>query len=155
MVCNMKDLEEIEHLIPHRQPFLWVDKILSCDRGCITTQKTIPPDLDLFAGHYPGNALMPGVLLCEAIFQSGALLMAKTDFSDHKEENAIPVLTRISGAKFKRTVRPGDILHIKVKIKEIISSVCFLKGSIRVDKKIAVQVEFACAFVVDTQIAKV
>jgi len=147
----MNDLQEIEALIPHRQPFLWVDTILSCKDGHIVTQKTIPDDLELLQGHYPGNPIMPGVLLCEAIFQSGALLMAKTKFSDDIHRDSIPVLTRIGGAKFKRTVHPGDILLIQVKIKEIISTVCFLKGSIRVNEKVVVQVEFACSFIADTR----
>ncbi len=64
-------------LIPHRAPFLWVDKIISFADDTIVTEKMIPADLDIFSGHYPGNPIMPGVLLCEAIFQSGALLIGK------------------------------------------------------------------------------
>jgi 3-hydroxyacyl-[acyl-carrier-protein] dehydratase len=147
----MTDLNEIQKLIPHRPPFLWVDKIVSCENGSIFTEKTIPEDLDIFKGHYPDNPLMPGVLLCEAVFQSGALLMAKTDFASTTQSGAIPVLTRIGNAKFKRTVLPGDTLQIKVAIKEFISNVCFLKGSIRVNQKVAVQVEFACSFISNTK----
>ena len=68
---------EISGLIPHRPPFLWVDKIISFADDTIITEKMIPTDLDIFTGHYPGNPIMPGVLLCEAIFQSGALLIGK------------------------------------------------------------------------------
>jgi len=146
----MTDLEEIQKLIPHRPPFLWVDRIVSCENRSIFTEKTIPEDLDIFKGHYPNNPLMPGVLLCEAVFQSGALLMAKTDFSNITQSGTVPVLTRIGNAKFKRTVLPGDTLQITVEIKEIISNVCFLKGSIRVDQKVAIKVEFACSFISNT-----
>ena len=147
----MTDLEEIQKLIPHRPPFLWVDRIISCENGSIFTEKTIPKDLGIFKGHYPNNPLMPGVLLCEAVFQSGALLMAKTDFSNITQSGTVPVLTRIGNAKFKRTVLPGDTLQITVEIKEIISNVCFLKGSIRVDQKVAIKVEFACSFISNTK----
>ena len=143
----MSPLEQITELIPHRPPFLWVDKIISCDAGSITTEKFIDPDLELFQGHYPENPIMPGVLLCEIIFQSGALLMSKTVQSATSEIKEIPVLTRIENAKFKRPVLPGDTVKIKVTLKETISSVSFLKGTLKVSGKTAVQVVFACAFV--------
>lgn len=73
----MIPLEEIKKLIPHRPPFLWVDRILSSNETTIETEKDIPKDHEVFQGHYPGNPITPGVLLCEAIFQSGALLMAQ------------------------------------------------------------------------------
>ena len=68
---------DIYEAIPHRPPFLWVDSIISFDAKTIITEKFIAPDLDIFAGHYPAYPIMPGVLLCEAVFQSGALFMAK------------------------------------------------------------------------------
>ena len=146
----MEFLAEISSLIPHRAPFLWVDKIISFAGETIITEKKIPPDLDIFNGHYPGNPIMPGVLLCEAIFQSGALLIGKIKQS-HKSElgssPALPVLTRISNAKFKRNVLPGDIVQIKVRLTETLSSVSFFKGTMKVCGKTAVQVDFACAMV--------
>ncbi len=143
----MSPLEQITQLIPHRPPFLWVDRIISCDAGSITTEKFIDPDLEIFQGHYPENPIMPGVLLCEIIFQSGALLMSKTAQSDTSETKEIPVLTRIENAKFKRPVLPGDTVQIQVSLKETISSVSFFKGTLKVGGKTAVQVVFACAFV--------
>ncbi len=143
----MSPLERITDLIPHRPPFLWVDNIISCDAESITTETFIDPDLDLFQGHYPDNPIMPGVLLCEIIFQSGALLMSKNIQSDTNEPNEIPILTRIENAKFKRPVLPGDTVQVKVNLKETISSVSFLKGTLKVSGKTAVQVVFACALV--------
>ena len=140
-------LIEVTSLIPHRPPFLWVDKIISWENGCIVTEKVIPQDLDLLAGHYPGNPIMPGVLLCEAIFQSGALLMAKMATQASDDSATTPVLTRIGRAKFKRTVHPGDITQIKVTLIEEVSSVCFFKGTMKVTGKTAVQVEFACKLI--------
>jgi 3-hydroxyacyl-[acyl-carrier-protein] dehydratase len=144
----MESFDEVFSLIPHRAPFLWVDKIISFTGDTITTEKLIPVDLDIFAGHYPGNPLMPGVLLCEAIFQSGALLIGKMTQAEKSDLQPLPVLTRINNAKFKRSVMPGDTVRIKVQLKESLSSVCFFKGNMKVDGKTAVQVDFACTMIV-------
>jgi len=143
----MNPSNDIATLIPHRPPFLWVDKIISCEDACITTEKEIPHDLDLLTGHYPGNPIMPGVLLCEAIFQSGALLMAKMKSATGDATDTTPVLTRIGRAKFKKIVHPGDVARIKVRLTETISAVYFFKGTMKVDGKTAVQVDFACALI--------
>lgn len=138
----------ITALIPHRPPFLWVDTIISCENGAITTEKTIPEDLDIFKGHYPDHPILPGVILCEALFQTGALLIARMvqDAQEREPTKAgIPVLTRIIGARFKRPVSPGSTLQMQVKLKEKIAEAWFLKGVLRVKEKIAVQVDFSCA----------
>jgi 3-hydroxyacyl-[acyl-carrier-protein] dehydratase len=140
-------LKEISALIPHRPPFLWVDKIISFAGNTLITEKLIPTDLDVFTGHYPGNPIMPGVLLCEAIFQSGALLIAKLTQARDAEQESLPVLTRISNARFKRNVLPGDTVRIKVQLTESVSSVSFFKGIMKVREKTAVQIDFACAMV--------
>jgi len=134
--------------IPHRPPFLWVDSIISFDARTMVTEKFIAPDLDFFKGHYPGYPIMPGVLLCEAVFQTGALFMAKmleesgqTNWSGKKT----PVLTRIKGAKFKREVKPGDTIRMHVTLAENIGNVWFFKGKILVDNRTAVKVDFGCA----------
>lgn len=148
----MQDVLDIDPLItaliPHRPPFLWVDTIISCENGAITTEKTIPEDLDIFKGHYPDHPLLPGVILCEALFQTGALLIARMvqEAQESEPRNiGIPVLTRIIGARFKRPVGPGSTLQMQVKLKEKIAEVWFLKGVLRVKEKIAVQVDFSCA----------
>ncbi len=130
--------------IPHRVPFLWLDKILELAGKSIRAEKLIPADLDLFQGHYPGYPLMPGVLLCEAIFQAGALLIGEL-LQDKQDNSGVPVLTRITGAKFKREVHPGDTIEIRAALKEKLGPAWFLKGSVWVNSKMAVQVEFACA----------
>ena len=144
-------LETIKSLIPHRDPFLLVDKIVAHDpdKGQIITEKTFPLSLDVFKGHYPENPIVPGVLLCEAIFQSGALLMAleASKATTDSETKRVPVLTRIGGAKFKRFAGPGDTVSITVTLKETISSVAIFIGKLRIDNKLAVQVEFSCAMV--------
>ena len=142
--------QEIYRRIPHRPPFLWVDRITALDEKSVTAEKDIPFDLDLFRGHYPDYPLMPGVLLCEAVFQAGAILMAenlargKQQDTEVVDVRTIPVLTRIYNAKFKRQVQPGDTIHIQVGVHEIIGPAWLLKGKISVDNTVALKVEFGC-----------
>ena len=139
---------EIFEAIPHRPPFLWVDSIISFDSKAIVTEKFIAPDLDFFKGHYPDYPIMPGVLLCEAVFQTGALFMAKIlQESGHPHETGKkrPVLTRIKGAKFKREVKPGDTIRMHVSLDENIGNAWFFKGKVVVDDRVALKVDFGCA----------
>ncbi|MGI6657121.1 MAG: 3-hydroxyacyl-ACP dehydratase FabZ family protein [Desulfobulbus sp.] len=138
----MTDPFILKHL-PHRPPFLWLDRVVAVDETTITAETRIAEDLPLFAGHYPDYPLMPGVLLCEAVFQAGALLLGhRADATDGK---GLPVLTRILGARFKREVRPGDLLTVSATLQERLGPAWLLKGTVRVGGKVAVQVEFACA----------
>ena len=139
--------QEIYEAIPHRPPFLWIDKVISYDSRTIITEKFISPDLDLFQGHYPGYPIMPGVLLCEAVFQTGALFMSRMlQDSGQTEETGkkAPVLTRIKGAKFKREVKPGDTIRMHVTLDENIGNAWFFKGKVLIKDKTAVKVDFGC-----------
>ncbi len=138
--------------IPHRPPFLWIDRVVDITNDTIQAEKVVPVDLAIFQGHYPEYPLMPGVLLCEAVFQAGAVLIAElmgreTQAGGNRNgsKESVPVLTRILGAKFKREVRPGDTLEISATLVERMGPAWLLKGKVRVGGKVAVQVEFACA----------
>jgi 3-hydroxyacyl-[acyl-carrier-protein] dehydratase len=133
-------MEEILKAIPHRPPFLFVDSIVELTDTKIKTTKKASADEEFFKGHYPGNPIMPGVLVCEAIFQSGAILLSRII---GQVGEGVPVLARINNAKFKNIVKPGDILEIEAEIAEKVSNVYFLKGRASVDGKTAVTVEFA------------
>jgi 3-hydroxyacyl-[acyl-carrier-protein] dehydratase len=127
-----------------------VDKIISLAAEKIETEKYIPPDLEVFKGHYPEYPIMPGVLLCEAVFQSGALLMSgslKRMEASPTQAGLIPVLTRIKGAKFKHEVKPGETIRIQVKVDETVGNVWFFKGKVTVGDKTALKVDFGCALV--------
>ena len=138
----------ISILIPHRDPFLWVDRIISSGPGHIITEKDISHDLDVFKGHYPGHPVLPGVLLCEAVFQTGALLTALMASGKPEEiSTKLPVITRIGGARFKRMVLPGDTIQIEVSLKETIFPAQFFKGTVRVNGKVALRIDFATTLV--------
>ena len=134
----------VTDLIPHRPPFLWVDRILEYDDTTLSSEKFIPEDLDIFNGHYPDHPILPGVILCEALFQTGALLIALVMKNTEEKGSGVPVLTRIEGVRLKRPVGPGDTITMKVSLKERLAAAWFLKGTLRVGGKVAVQVDFAC-----------
>jgi len=140
--------EFIHDRIPHREPFLWVDTVTEVSDNHLIAQKYISPELDVFQGHYPNHPIMPGVLLCEAVFQAGALLISEIcsrDNGDSEMTTQVPVLTRIQGAKFKREVHPGDTITIDVRFSERVSNAWLMKGKVLVDGKVAVKVDFSCA----------
>ncbi len=137
------DQRFIMERIPHRPPFLWLDRVLELSTEAIRAETEFPLDLTLCQGHYPNYPLLPGVILCEAIFQAGAVLISER-LIEQAQAQGVPVLTRILAAKFKREVRPGDRVDIRANLKEVLGSVWFLKGSVQLGGKTAVQVEFAC-----------
>lgn len=129
--------------IPHREPFLFVDKIVEISDDRIVTTKYIAPDFDVFRGHYPGQPVMPGVLLCECCFQAGALLMANI-IGGYDDTVGVPVVTRIKDARFKRMVLPGDMLQVEVTLDNTFDRAYFLTGRASVEGKLALRVEFVC-----------
>lgn len=133
--------------IPHRPPFLLVDSILEKTADSIRVAYRIRPDDELwsriYAGHYPGGAITPGVLLCEMIFQAAAVLAA--DLARGANLDGVPMVTRITGAKFKAPVYPGDALEIRAELRERVANAFFMRGSVLKDGKKAVEAEFAVA----------
>lgn len=133
---------EIEKRIPHRAPFLWIDEVVELSDSRIVARKHIPPDLDVFKGHYPHFPILPGVLQLEAAFQAGAILIAETQ---NVGAGNVPVVTRVNNTKFRSMVRPGDTLDIEVTLTETIANAFFLTGKVSVGGKVTVRLEFACA----------
>ena len=131
---------DIKDLIPQRPPFLFVDKITHLEDKKIKTTLFLSGEEDFFKGHFPGNPIMPGVLLQEALFQSGAALMGAS-----KGGEGLGVVTRVQNAKFKNMVRPLDLLEMEVELTETISNASFMKGTTRVNGKVVLVIEFTVA----------
>ncbi|MCE9593582.1 MAG: beta-hydroxyacyl-ACP dehydratase [Planctomycetes bacterium] len=111
------DRTAIEALIPHRAPFLFVDRVVEHSADAITTEWFVAEDAFFFRGHYPGFPLLPGVLLCEAAVQAGALLAA-LEPRDAANDGKVPVLVKLGEARFRRMVRPGETLVFHVTVDE-------------------------------------
>tara|TARA_R110000868_G_scaffold75979_14_gene218962 strand:- start:5093 stop:5503 length:411 start_codon:yes stop_codon:yes gene_type:complete len=130
---------EVTSLIPQRAPFLFVDQIIErLDKKILTNYK-VTGNEDFFKGHFPGNPVMPGVLLQEALFQTGACLLAS------EGDAGLGVVTRVDNVKFRGLVRPGDELQMEVELLEVISNAYLMKGKTRVNGKIVVALDFTCA----------
>lgn len=140
--------ETILQTIPHRPPFLFIDAIVAETPDGVTARRLIRGDEPQFEGHYPGNPIMPGVLLCEAVFQTGAyFLVRKLESEGGTAENLTPVLSRIRDARFKQMIRPGDTVEISVELTETVTRFHFMKGVVRKDGKAALTIEYALALV--------
>jgi len=134
---------DILSAIPHRPPFLFVDRVVELSPNRIVTETLADPAADFFRGHYPGEPLMPGVLLCECCFQSGAILISH-HVGGWNAADGVPVLTRIGDARFKHVVRPGDMLRAEVTLDDELDRAYFLTGRLMVDGKSALRVTFSC-----------
>ena len=140
--------QEITDLIPHRPPFLFIDEIVSESENALIARRTWRTDEFFYEGHYPGAPITPGVLLCEAVFQAGALYMAKRAQTAGKKLNeGSPLIAKISDARFRLPVYPGDEVIIEVKRKETLGGFTMMGGSMRkADGKRIMSVEFAVAW---------
>ncbi len=129
--------------IPHRPPFLFVDEIVEVDDGRIVTTKYVDPSADFFRGHYPHEPVMPGVLISECCFQAGALLIAHR-MGGYDASRGVPVLTRITDAKFRRIVKPGSTLRMDVTLDDELDNAYYLTGRASVEGKPVLRVQFVC-----------
>lgn len=137
--------QEVLDAIPHRDPFLFVDEVLECDdQTHILCKKTFTGEEFFFRGHYPGYPLVPGVLLCEAALQAGAILLTKIFVSENIGPR-IPVVAKTGELRFKQMVRPGATIMIDVKFRDKMQSMYFLRAKVTVEAKLALQFDFACA----------
>ncbi|MBK7707796.1 MAG: 3-hydroxyacyl-ACP dehydratase FabZ [Acidobacteria bacterium] len=136
------DSQAIQKILPHRYPFLLVDRIIELEpRVRIVGIKQVTFNEQFFQGHFPGAPVMPGVLQIEAMAQVGAIL-ALREFEDR--ESKIPFFSGIESAKFRRPVVPGDTLTIEVIALRTGSKVQKMRGITRVDDQITAEAEIMC-----------
>ena len=140
----MMDIHAILKQLPHRYPFLLVDRVLELEKGKrIKALKNVTINEPFFVGHFPHRPVMPGVLMLEAMAQVVALL-AFDALDTTPTEKTIYYFAGIDGARFKRPVEPGDQLIMDVTLDRMKSGIFKFKGTARVDDQIACEAELMC-----------
>jgi 3-hydroxyacyl-[acyl-carrier-protein] dehydratase len=139
------DVTEIQKLLPHRYPFLMVDAILEVERlKRIVGIKNVSINEYYFQGHFPGKPIMPGVLILEAVAQTGGLLLLM-DIPDRDKK--LLYFVAVDGARFRRPVVPGDQLRIEVKVLNWRGDFCKLEGKATVNGELAAEGTVMCKMI--------
>jgi 3-hydroxyacyl-[acyl-carrier-protein] dehydratase len=138
------DIHEILKKLPHRYPFLLVDRVLELEKGVrIKALKNVTMNEPFFTGHFPHRPVMPGVLMLEAMAQAAALLAFDT-LGVVPDDKTVYYFAGIDGARFKRPVEPGDQLIMEVSLDRMKAGIFKFKGTARVDGNIACEAELMC-----------
>ena len=134
----MSQFSEPSSIIPHRAPFLFVDKVIALDPGLSATGIwRLTGDENFFSGHFPGRPTLPGVLMCEAIAQVGAIAI----LSDEKFADKLPLFGGIDSARFRRQVVPGETLEMTVTLTRMSARAGKGSGEAKVNGEVACQCE--------------
>ncbi len=142
---GIADIGKIMALLPHRYPFLLIDRVLEVEpKQRILARKCVTINEGFFEGHFPGYPIMPGVLQIEAIAQAGGLLIL-LDYE--RPGDTLMLFTGVERAKFRRPVVPGDVLEIEAKVLNLRSRAVRLEGAIRVDGKLVCEATVTCQLV--------
>ena len=136
----MLDIQAIQRLLPHRFPFLLIDRVLEVDGDHVVAIKNVSINEPFFAGHFPGQPVMPGVLILEAMAQAGAVLAIRGSSFDPDKQ--VVYFMALDKAKFRRPVVPGDQLRIEVVPLRKGGAVWKFKGKALVDGNVACEAEF-------------
>lgn len=135
--------DRILQAIPHRPPFLLIDEVVEQEDSRIVCRKTFSGDEFWYQGHYPNYPITPGVLLCEAAMQAGAVLLSGVA---GELDGRVPVATRANNVQFRQMVRPGDTVEIEVELTEQLASAYYMKARVTNARagKLACRFDFAC-----------
>lgn len=146
----MLDVIEIQEILPHRYPFLLVDRITEMEKGKkIIGYKNISISEPAFMGHFPGHPIYPGVLILEGMAQAGGVLALKSnDLSKEEMEKKVIYFMSIDGAKFRAPVKPGDKLEYRIEVKKLRGNLIVLDGKAYVDDNLVSEAELK-AMIVD------
>lgn len=136
----MKSLDE---LLPHRGRMRLLDSIVELTNETIVAERRIRPDDFFLEGHYPDRPILPGVITCECLFQAGAALMGHR--TGESGEGPIPVVAGIDKARFREPIFPGDLVELRVRLREEVGGMAFLSGEARVNGRRKATVDFTCA----------
>ncbi|HLS83921.1 MAG TPA: 3-hydroxyacyl-ACP dehydratase FabZ [Arenimonas sp.] len=140
------DVSCILHLLPHRYPFLLVDRVVELDpHKRIRAIKNVTYNEPYFQGHFPGRPVMPGVLVIEAMAQAGGLLTQLSLEKGAHKEGQLFYLVKVDNARFNRMVGPGDQLELEVSVKRTIRNMALYACEARVDGQVVASAEILCA----------
>jgi 3-hydroxyacyl-[acyl-carrier-protein] dehydratase len=145
------DINQIKQILPHRYPFLLVDRVTSIEPG-VRAQgyKNLTANEQFFEGHFPIKPIMPGVLMVEALAQLGCLaLLVKDEFRD-----SLGVFTGIDGFKFRTMVQPGDRLDLEVELIKMRGPIGKMRGTAKVGDKIAAEGEISFSILKNSDVAQ-
>lgn len=138
------DIHQIRKQLPHRYPFLLVDRVLELEKGKrIKALKNVTINEPFFGGHFPNRPVMPGVLMLEAMAQAAALLAFDTA-GVTMDDNTVYYFAGIDGARFKRPVEPGDQLIMDIELDRVRAGIYKFKGVTRVGADVVCEAELMC-----------
>lgn len=139
----MKDARAVAAILPHRYPFLLVDRVVEIEPGQrIVAIKNVTVNEPFFAGHFPDRPIMPGVLLCEAVVQAGGMLAHATAAAEVGASRTLAMLTALDRVRFRYQVTPGDQLRLEVAALRRRGLFWKMRGTARVEEQIAAELEF-------------
>ena len=137
------DIHRVLEYLPHRYPFLMIDRVLACEKGKILALKNVTINEPYFGGHFPNHPVMPGVLIIEALAQAAAILTFTTE--DHKPDpGMVYYFVGIDNCRFKRPVIAGDALHLDVSLTRHARGLWKFHGQARVENTIAAEADLLC-----------
>jgi 3-hydroxyacyl-[acyl-carrier-protein] dehydratase len=133
-------MKNVQDLIPHRKPFLFVDRLVSVDPQRIVGERTFPPDEPMFAGHFPAYPVVPGVILVETMAQCGGAGVVDAGLCDCQ----IIFLASVNNVKFRRQVRPGEKIRMEVENVKVTRRLIKQRGQAWVGDELAAEAEWVC-----------